>query len=81
MVVKVNRAKLVSARYNKGMTVKMLSQKCGVSYQSIFNIENGRHTPNPMVLAKICKGLGIKPGDVIDVRDLETEPLEQATQA
>lgn len=43
-----------------GLTVRELADKCGVTYQNISKIENGRYSVGIDVLSKIADGLGCK---------------------
>ena len=45
-------------RKQMGMTQKELAERCGVSYQSISNIETGK-TMNRGLLEKVCDILGL----------------------
>lgn len=69
MEVKINRGKLVAARYTQGLTVKALAKKSGISPQTIFSIERGERNTTPVTLVKLCKVLKINAGDVIIIRD------------
>lgn len=43
-----------------GLTVRELADKCGVTYQNINKIENGRYSVGIDVLSKIANGHGCK---------------------
>lgn len=45
-------------RVRRGLTVKQLSQKSGVSENSIYGYESGRQSPNLEYLIWICLALG-----------------------
>lgn len=47
--------KILNYRIEHNMSQVMLAQKCGVTNQTINNIENGRQTPSKLTLGKILK--------------------------
>lgn len=69
MEVKINRERLVSARYTQGLTVKALAKMAGISPQTIFGIEKGQRSATPVTLLKLCKALNISAGDVIIISE------------
>jgi len=52
--------RIADLRKNKGLTVRELSDKCGVTYQNISKIENGRYSVGIDILSKIAAELGCK---------------------
>lgn len=59
MIVTIDRKKLQQARIKKGLSQRGLAQVAGVSALAINHLEQGKSTPRPNTLKKIC--------DVLDV--------------
>lgn len=51
---------IAEARNKQGMSVRELADRCGVSYQNITKIENGKYNVSIDILGKICKALDLK---------------------
>ena len=47
-------------RQEKGMSVIQLAEKCDVSPQNIYKIEDGKYNVSIDILYKVCKALGVK---------------------
>lgn len=59
----------------RGMNMRQLSQRSGVSYTEIRNICIGERTnPRLDIFAKLCKGLDIKMTEFFDERSDNTIP-------
>lgn len=66
MEVKIDRRKLIMARYGKGWSVKELAAKAGVASITIVNMESGKRFTMPAALTKICTALGLDISDVLN---------------
>ncbi len=64
--------KIQQARKAKGMTLKDLEEKIGVSAGYLSKIERDENTPSYTILQKICYALNITSGD-LEGGQLETE--------
>jgi transcriptional regulator with XRE-family HTH domain len=62
--------KLRSARLKRTLNQKELAQASGVNHVQICRLENGHHQPTTTTLKKLCKALGLKPGDLADASEL-----------
>lgn len=51
-------SQLAAIRQSKGLSLRQLSDMCGVTYQNINKIENGRYNASVDILGKICNALG-----------------------
>lgn len=59
--------KIKIARIKKGIKVKELAKKVGISYQYLSDIERGKYTNISLKLLKnIAKELDLKVSDIID---------------
>ena len=61
--------KLVEIRRVRLMTTRELSQKAGVSRQTIIDIENGRGHPALSTIRKLSEALEVDPMEVNEFRD------------
>lgn len=61
---KANRKRIgllvADARKAKNLSIRKLADICGVSFQNITKIENGRYNVSIDILSKICDALGYK---------------------
>jgi len=58
--------KLAQLRRSRGHSQRSLAKAAGVSPTTVYQIENGLHPPNPSTLAKLARGLGVEPEDVLE---------------
>lgn len=47
-------------RQEKGMSVIQLAEKCDVSRQNIYKIEDGKYNVSIDILYKVCKALDVE---------------------
>ena len=53
---------LARLRYERGYALRELAERAGVSYYTIWMIEQGkRDRPHPSTLAKLARALGVEP--------------------
>ena len=58
--------KIARARERKGLSQRQLSKLCGLSNQTIADLENGKiNNPNPRTLRKISKYIGFNYNDLM----------------
>ncbi len=67
MIIIPKGPKLKLHRMKKGYSLRGLSQKTGVHYSTIFNIENGKGSVNPKTAKLICEGLKIDFDEFFDI--------------
>ena len=60
------RMNLAEIRRRKGFSQKALGTEAGVSPSTIWEIEAGRHSPNPSTLRKIAGALSLTPEEVAE---------------
>lgn len=53
-------------RERSELTLEGLSERTGLHPTSIQKIESGEREPRAKTLMKLAKGLGVKPGDLLD---------------
>lgn len=70
--------KIKSARLSKGMSLKEISKKCGVSESYIGDIESGKKVVNDSMLKKISSVLGVDFNESIytDIDDNKEQAVE-----
>lgn len=69
-------ARMREIRMSKGLTQMDLSDKSGVSYQSLVKIEQGRVCPNWDTVCAICYGLGIKADELQREPTSDVQPFK-----
>lgn len=52
-------------RLNSGFSVAELSRRAGLAFTSTSHYLTGRREPSLTAFRRICRGLGVDPGDVI----------------
>jgi transcriptional regulator with XRE-family HTH domain len=57
---------LRAARVEREMTQEEVAQRSDVQAGEISRIENGKRDPQVSTVLKIAKGLGIKPGQLLE---------------
>lgn len=57
---------LRAARAEREMTQEEVAERSGVQAGEISRIENGKRDPQVSTVLKIAKGLGIKPGQLLE---------------
>lgn len=53
-------SQVAAIRKEKGLTIRQLAEQCGVSYQNITKIENGKYNVSIDILYKVCKALEVE---------------------
>lgn len=72
--------RVLHLRTAKGLSLAVLSQKCGVSRSMISLIERGESSPTAVVLEKLATGLGVTLPSLFDVpstSSVSSSPLAQ----
>ena len=60
-------AKLRELRRRRVLTLRELEEESGVSYNTIWRLENGYTDARPSTIRKLAKALGVEPEDLIVV--------------
>ena len=50
--------RIAQLRKEKGLSLRQLSEECGITYQNINKIENGKYNTGIDILGKIADALG-----------------------
>jgi transcriptional regulator with XRE-family HTH domain len=62
----VDGEKLARLRYAKGYTLRELAERAGVSFFTIWSIEQGRtKRPHPGTLMKLAHALAVEPEELL----------------
>jgi transcriptional regulator with XRE-family HTH domain len=64
-MVEVNVAKLRELRQRRVLTLHELEERSGVSYNTIWRLENGKTGAQPRTLRKLATALGIDPEQLV----------------
>lgn len=68
-------------RHEKGLTLKEIEQRVGVSATHISEIERGKTSPTIQALEKVANALGVLPSHLIDLPPIsEPEVLKKANR-
>lgn len=67
-MAEVNVAKLRELRQRRVLTLHELEEKSGVSYNTIWRLENGRTGAQPRTIRKLAAALGVEPEELVKVR-------------
>lgn len=59
--------KLRELRQRRVLTLHELEERSGVSYNTIWRLENGRGGAQPRTLRKLATALGVEPEELIKV--------------
>lgn len=59
--------KLKKKRQSKKITQQVLSDRSGLHVTAISHFEGGTREPELKNIIRLCRGLGCKPNDIIDV--------------
>lgn len=64
------RVELKERREERGFSVAQLAERCNVSDQAIYNIENCINDPSLSLLIKLCAVLKCSLYELVDIHDL-----------
>ena len=59
--------KIRELRINQNLSLQELSDKLNIEYNNLIRIEKGRTNPTIKTLYKICRILGVKLIDIVDI--------------
>lgn len=60
-------AKLKELRRRRVLTLRELEEESGVSYNTIWRLENGHNDARPSTIRKLAAALGVKPEELVAV--------------
>jgi transcriptional regulator with XRE-family HTH domain len=63
--MEVNVERLRELRRERVLSLRELEEKSGVSYNTIWRIEDGRQGAHPRTIRKLADALGIHPSELI----------------
>ncbi len=63
--MEVNVERLKELRRERVLSLRELEEKSGVSYNTIWRIEDGRQGAHPRTIRKLAKALGVDPKELI----------------
>jgi transcriptional regulator with XRE-family HTH domain len=66
--VEVNVAKLRELRQRRVLTLRELEEVSGVSYNTIWRLENGFTEARPSTIRRLAAALGVEPEELVKVR-------------
>ena len=66
-MAEVNVAKLRELRQRRVLTLHELEERSGVSYNTIWRLENRRTGAQPRTIRKLAAALGVEPEELVRV--------------
>jgi len=63
--MEVNVERLKELRRARVLSLRELEEKSGVSYNTIWRIEDGRQGAHPRTVRKLADALGVEPSELI----------------
>ena len=63
--MEVNVKRLKELRRERVLSLRELEEKSGVSYNTIWRLEDGRQGAHPRTIRKIADALGVEPGELL----------------
>lgn len=64
-MVEVNVERLKELRREQVLSLRDLEERSGVSYNTIWRIEDGRQGAQPRTIRKLAKALGVEPAELV----------------
>jgi transcriptional regulator with XRE-family HTH domain len=69
--VEVDVQKLRELRRRRVLTLRELEEESGVSYNTIWRIENGYREARPSTIRKLAAALGVEPEELVRIEEGE----------
>ncbi len=63
--MEVNVKRLKELRRDRVLSLRDLEEKSGVSYNTIWRLEDGRQGAHPKTVRKLAEALGVQPSELI----------------
>jgi transcriptional regulator with XRE-family HTH domain len=63
--MEVNVERLKALRRERVLSLRELEEKSGVSYNTIWRLEDGRQGAHPWTVRKLAEALGVEPSDLL----------------
>jgi transcriptional regulator with XRE-family HTH domain len=67
--VEVNVQKLRELRQRRVLTLRELEEESGVSYNTIWRIENGHREARPSTIRKLAAALKVEPEELVKIEE------------
>jgi transcriptional regulator with XRE-family HTH domain len=63
--MEVNVERLKELRRERVLSLRELEEKSGVSYNTIWRIEDGRQGAHPRTIRRLADALGVRPSELV----------------
>jgi transcriptional regulator with XRE-family HTH domain len=63
--MEVNVERLKELRRERVLSLRELEERSGVSYNTIWRIEDGRQEAHPRTVRKLAEALGVEPSELL----------------
>jgi transcriptional regulator with XRE-family HTH domain len=67
--MEVNVQKLRELRRRRVLTLRELEEESGVSYNTVWRIENGYREARPSTIRKLAAALGVEPEELVKIEE------------
>ncbi len=67
--MEVDVARLRELRRQKVLSMRELEERSGVSYNTVWRLENGRTGAQPRTIRKLAEALGVQPVELLPKED------------
>jgi transcriptional regulator with XRE-family HTH domain len=67
--MEVNMQKLRELRRVRVLTLRELEEESGVSYNTIWRLENGHRQARPSTIRKLATALGVEPAELVVAKE------------
>ena len=67
--MEVNVQKLRELRRRRVLTLRELEEESGVSYNTVWRIENGYRQARPSTIRKLAAALGVEPEELVRIEE------------
>ncbi|MDP9440018.1 MAG: helix-turn-helix domain-containing protein [Actinomycetota bacterium] len=67
-MAEVDVGKLKELRQRRVLTLHELGERSGVSYNTVWRLENGKTGAQPRTIRKLAAALGVEPEELVRVR-------------
>lgn len=68
-VIRAKNKKITEERVRRGLSMRELSDLCGINYSTVSKIENKKQSPRPRIARLICDALEKKFDDLFEIID------------
>jgi len=76
-IEKIARGRIKQLRKEQGLTQEELAERADLTAEAVTRVERGARTPTLKTLGKLAHGLGVSPGELVDVEATDPPKLSR----